>query len=255
MNLNEMAFELRRAEKACTAISSLKVAQPEFTIADAYSVQRLGLEIALSEGNAISGYKMGLTSIAKQRDVGVFEPIHGYLLRKSEYLKGATLDRSVFIHPRVEPEVAVVMKSRLRGPGVTLRDVKNAIAHIIPALEILDSRFENFSFKLEDVIADNTSASGFMLGSSELTHDNSLRLVGVSIRKNGVILETGAPAAVLGDPLLSVVALANSLGKDEKEIEAGMVILTGGITASVPFDSQDVIEVVWPNETMTFRVS
>ena len=130
----------------------------------------------------------------------------------------------------------MVLREPLWGPDVSLRQVQSALALVVPALEIFDSRFEAFSFKLPDVVADNTSASGFLFGRENLSRPAfELSLLGVTVKKNGMILETGAPAAVLGDPLLSVVALAKLLAKEGKRIEPGMVILTGGITASVSF--------------------
>lgn len=254
MHLKESAEMLRRAVESRTAIQPLSNENPSLSLTDAYSIQGIGLEMAIADGKRLCGYKMGLTSRAKQRDVNVFEPIRGYLLSDMEVEKGGTLDTSMRIHPRVEPEVAVVLREPLWGPDVSLRQVQASLALVVPALEILDSRFEAFSFKLPDVVADNTSASGFVLGRDNLIDRLSeLSLLGVTVKKNGVILETGAPAAVLGDPLLSVVALAKLLAKEGKRIEPGMVILTGGITASVSFSKGDFIEVVWPGETLTFR--
>ncbi len=248
-DIRQVAEKLREAIRTRTPIRQVSLDIPNFTVENGYSVQAMGLEIALGSGEKLCGYKMGLTSRAKQRDVKVFEPIRGYLLASMEVAKGSPVETSGRIHPRVEPEVAVTFKAPLGGPNVTLRDVIAAIDSIVPSLEILDSRFEAFSFKLADVVADNTSASGFMLGRENmLSKISEIPLMGVYLRKNGEILETGTPAAVLGDPLLSVVALAK-----QTRIEPGMVVLTGGITASVPFAKGDVIDIVWPYETLTFR--
>lgn len=252
--LAEIAAKLRRAREDHMPIAQITSMSDAFSLADAYEVQRILYEQALAEGKHHCGYKMGLTSPAKQVDVGVFEPIRGFLLSEMEWEKGRDLEMNRFIHPRVEPEVAVVLKDRLYGSDVSLRDVVSRLAFIGPACEIVDSRFENFKFTLPDVIADNSSAAGFMVGSGNLLSELSrLRLMGIAIRKNGVIVETGAPAAVLGDPLLSVVALARSLAKEEKALEPGKVILTGGITTSVSFTKGDVLEVIWPGEILKFR--
>lgn len=254
MNPNEIAKRLRQATAERIALPAFTKTYPDFSIPQAYEAQSAGLELALSEGHTVVGYKMGLTSRAKQRDVNVFEPIRGYLLSRMEVLKGEEVSTQSRLHPRVEPEVAVVLKTRLAGKHVTVRDVRQALALVAPALEILDSRYQDFSFKLPDVIADNTSASGFMLGSHDyLDKLDELPLMGVTVKLNGVIVETGAPAAVLGDPLLSVVELAKSLARENKAIEPGMVVLTGGITTSVSFKSGDIVEVVWPTETLSFR--
>jgi 2-oxo-3-hexenedioate decarboxylase len=248
------AKRLREAATNRAAISPLTSAAPELTLEDGYAIQKIGLEMALAEGRALCGYKMGLTSKAKQRDVNVFDPIHGYLLRDMEVENGGKCDLTGRIHPRAEPEVAVILHTAIEGPSTTLREVQCALGSVFPAIEILDSRFEAFSFKLPDVVADNTSAAGFLLGSRDLISElPTLPLLGVSIKKNGIVVETGAPAAVLGDPLRSVVALAKLLSREGKRIEPGMVILTGGITASVPFVSGDLVEAVFPTETLSFR--
>lgn len=254
MNNQTCAEMLRNAIVNAKPITQVSKVRPDFSLADAKEIQDMGFVLAQQAGEVLAGYKMGLTSKAKQKDVNVFEPIRGYMLRSTEIPKGGTLEMSKRIHPRVEPEVAVVLKQELRGPHITLRDVVNALDGIYPALEIVDSRYEGFIFKLEDVIADNTSAAAFMVGRTNLIEQlDELNLMGISVRKNGAIIETGAPAAVLGDPLLSVVSLANSLAAEEsKSLPAGLVILTGGITQSVPFAKGDRIEVEWPQEVLSF---
>lgn len=253
MNLSEIAQALQSAAAEVRPVPAFSLAHPQFSLEEAYQVQSIGLESALARGAKLCGYKMGLTSRAKQKDVNVHEPIRGYLLSQMEVTKSEPVSTKNRIHPRVEPEVAVILKSRLAGPNVSLHDVEQAIGVVTPALEILDSRYESFQFQLPDVVADNTSASGFILGGQNWIEQlRELRLFGVTVKHNGVIVETGCPAAVMGDPLLSVVALARALAKENKAIEPGMVVLTGGITTSVSFKAGDFIEVVWPTETMSF---
>lgn len=254
LELKNIADTLERAFLEGRATPQFS-ASGRFSVEDGYRVQRLGFEKALSRGEHLAGYKMGLTSRAKQRDVQVFEPIHGYLLKSFEIEKNGTFTMERKIHPRVEPEIAIVLKHGLSGPGVTVRDVENALLGVYPALEIVDSRYENFKFQLSDVVADNTSACGFMVGRENyLSKLSDLNFLGVIVKKNGKIVETGAPAAVLGDPLLSVVGLANILGREKRSIEPGQIILTGGITNSVPFSKGELIEVLWPGETLKFNV-
>jgi 2-oxo-3-hexenedioate decarboxylase len=252
MNLNQLATTLREARENRQAIAPLTATEP-LTLEQAYAVQEIGRELALAGGETVCGYKMGLTSRAKQRDVQVFETIHGYLLRSMEVLPGQTVATATRIHPRVEPEVAVVLKRPLRG-RVSLRELVSAIEGIYPALEILDSRYESFSFRLPDVIADNTSASGFAVGSRNLLpYLDELTLLGVSMRKNGELLETGTPAAAMGNPLFVVIDLLQCLARENRQLEPGMVVLTGGLTASVPFAKGDWIEIEWPGETLAFH--
>jgi len=253
MNKQAIAEALRQALVTQTPIAQISKSEPNFSLSDAIEIQEIGFNLAQTVGEKLAGYKMGLTSKAKQRDVNVFEPIHGYILKSFEIPKNGIIKMAERIHPRVEPEVAVVLKHELRGPGVTMRDVLMALDGVYPALEIVDSRYEGFIFKLEDVIADNTSAAGFMVGRVNLLPQlNELNLMGISVRKNGMIMETGAPAAVLGDPMLSVVSLANTLANEAKSILPGMVILTGGITQSLSFKKGDRIDVEWPQEVLSF---
>ncbi len=250
MNPIELAQRLRKARLEGKAISPLTSELPGFSWESAYRVQEAALSLDLAAGDKLSGYKMGLTSLAKQRDVKVFEPIRGYLLRSMEVEPGASVVTEGRIHPRFEPEVAVVMRKQ----PTSIRDLPECVEGVYPALEILDSRFEGFKFSLPDVIADNTSASGYLIGRHRLPMDpETLRLLGVVVRKNGQIEHTGAPAAVLGDPFRSVWALARSLAAQGHKLEAGQVILSGGITASLPFTAGDVLEVEWPGETLMFR--
>lgn len=250
MNPTEFAHRLRRARLEGKAVAPLTSEFPDLSWESAYEVQKAALGLDLAAGEKLSGYKMGLTSLAKQRDVKVFEPIRGYLLGSMEVEPGAGVSTKGRIHPRFEPEVAVVMSGMPRS----LRELRDCVEGVYPALEILDSRFEGFKFQLPDVIADNTSASGYLVGRHRLAVDpEELRLLGVVVRKNGQIEHTGAPAAVLGDPFRSVWALARALAAEGKQLEPGQVVLSGGITASLSFAAGDVLEVEWPGETLSFR--
>ncbi|CAG0907415.1 unnamed protein product, partial [Cyprideis torosa] len=150
------------------------------------------------------------------------------------------VDTGELIHPRVEAEIAVVTKTALKGPDCDIAAVMDAIDFVVPAIEIIDSRYENFNFDLKSVIADNTSASRFVIGGRTAdVADLDLPTLGVVLEKNGEVCETGAGAAVLGDPAASVAMLANMLARSGREIPAGTLILTGGITAAVPVEAGD----------------
>jgi 2-oxo-3-hexenedioate decarboxylase len=146
------------------------------------------------------------------------------------------------IHPRVEAEIAFVLGEDLEGPGVTGAQALKATRYVLPALEFVDSRYENFKFTLPDVVADNTSASRFVLG-SKLTapEDLDLDLIGVTLQINGEIRGLGAGAAVLGHPANSVAMLANMLIRKGEELKAGDVVLTGGITEAIRVEPGDVV--------------
>ncbi len=255
-SLQPLVEQLQKARQSAKAIPALTQSHESLSLADGYQIQQSLLESDLHAGERLVGYKMGLTSLAKQRDVNVFEPIRGYLLSSMEIPWGAPLSVTKRIHPRVEPEVAFVFRDRVFGRATTARDIMAAVSGIYPAVEILDSRYEGFRFNLPEVVADNTSAAGFIIGITDLTpRFEEIRLMGVCVRRNGVVETTGCPAAVLGHPICSVVELARGLAKDNLAIEAGMVVLTGGITASLPVETGDCIEMVWPMETVSITVT
>lgn len=250
MNSPQIAKTLHDARLKAKPVTQFTNENPSFSLEEAYRVQKGLLELALAEGDTLTGYKMGLTSKAKQRDVQVFDTIHGFLLKSSEISREGRVTTQNRIHPRVEPEIAVVFKEDFKG-AITRENVLKALEGVYPAYEIVDSRYENFKFKLADVIADNTSASGYQIGKTNyLARLKDVPLLGVVVRMNGVIQETGAPAAVLGDPMLSVLSLLEHLQKEGTTLKRGMIILTGGITNSLPFKSGDEISVEWPGETL-----
>lgn len=242
-----------RAERV--AISPFTDEESNFTIQDGYGVQKMLLERAVKKGEILSGYKMGLTSKAKQKDVNVFEPIRGFILKSMEIPNGGTLALSSRIKPRVEPEIALVLKSKLEGQNVTLNDVVKALSGVYLACEVIDSRYKDYKFKMPDVIADNTSASGYVLGSHNLLpRVEEVRLFGLTLSKNGEILETGAPAAALNNPLNSLLELVKAMAKTGESLEPGQVILTGGLTNSHFVASGDTIEVECAFDKIRFYV-
>lgn len=253
MKALEIAKTIGEAQKNRTLLPAFTTAHPELTVETAYQVQDILMEEALARGETIVGYKMGLTSRAKQQDVGVYSAIHGFLVGSGSLSKGSVVPSARFRQPRVEPEIAVILDRTLTEPVPTLSSVRAALRWVGPAAELLDSRYENYQFKLPDVIADNTSANAFILGSSQwIDQLEEMRLFGVQLKKNGQRIDTGCAAATFGDPLLSVLELIQELGKRGKRLEAGQVVLTGGITASTPLAPGDFIEILWPGETLSF---
>ncbi|MBI1860118.1 MAG: 4-oxalocrotonate decarboxylase [Deltaproteobacteria bacterium] len=254
VKLKEIAEALQRARLDKNPIPQFTSQMPDFSLEDAYTVQNICRESDIGAGLSIAGYKMGLTSKAKQRDVKVFEPISGYLTDKMELPLGQPMETASRIHPRVEPEIAVVMKTAVTGAH-RITDLIGALEFVGPAIEILDSRYRDFAFRLPDVVADNTSASGFILGTTNyLNRLDDLPFLGVTLMKNGEVLETGAPAAVLGNPLISLLQLVQTLEKRNQRLEAGQVVLTGGITASISVKAADWIEMTMPSSVIRFPV-
>lgn len=217
---------------------------PALTIEDAYSVQEQLLNEKLADGYRIVGPKMGMTSEAKMKQMGVNDPIYGYLFDYMIVEEGTSISLSDYIHPKVEPEIGFILKKDLEGPNITMFDVLAATDYVFPAIEIIDSRYRNFDFTLPDVIADNTSAAGAIFGTT-LTRPEKIELdvVGATLSINGKLQAIGAGAAVLGHPANSVARLANMLAKKGKKVKAGEPILTGGLTAAVPLSKGDHVSV------------
>ncbi|OLN21787.1 4-oxalocrotonate decarboxylase [Domibacillus antri] len=214
----------------------------DLTVEEGYLVQEEIVKIKQAEGRKIIGPKMGLTSRAKMTQMNVDEPIYGYVFDYMLIEDGGTVHLRDLIHPKVEAEIAFVIGKDIEGPGITGAQVLAATEYVVPALEIIDSRYENFNFTLPDVVADNASTSRVVLGNSlKKPTALDLDLVGVTMSINGEIKELGAGAAVLGHPANSIAMLANMLSKKGEKIREGDVILSGGITGAVMLAEGDQV--------------
>lgn len=214
------------------------------TIAEGYAVQRQLIAHLVARGAKIVGKKTGLTSRAKQQAMGVHEACYGYLLNNTIYYDGEPVSLSGLMHPRAEPELAFVLGKPLKGPGVTGAQAMAATAEIRLALELIDSRYRNFSFTLADVVADNCSAGKLLLSEKGFSpYQYDLRLMGLTLEHNGELVYTGAGAAVLGHPANAVAWLANKLYEVEgKGLEAGEIILAGAFTPAVAVKPGDKVK-------------
>jgi 2-keto-4-pentenoate hydratase len=213
------------------------------TVQDAYAVQLLQVERWCADGARVKGHKVGLSSAAMQRQMGVDQPDYGHLTDSMFFLEGMPIPAGRFIQPKVEPEVAFVLRSPLAGPGVTLAEAIRAVDFVVPALEIIDSRIADWRIALPDTIADNASSGGVVLGGRPVRLDSlDLRLVGCTLHRGGELTATGAGGAVLGSPLNALVWLANTVGPLGVVLEAGHVVLPGSVTPAIP---------VRPGETVT----
>ena len=232
--IDQIAYELYQAEKTRTTVGKFVDRYPELDADLAYQVQDRLIELKCKEEKTrIMGRKLGLTSKAKQKMIGVHEPSYGVLLESMQLFEGEPISISPFIHAKVEPEIAFVFDKEVSGPHVTIAEILEATAYIAPALEIIDSRFEKFSFTLADAIADNSSSSRFIIGEKFYKPDLvDLRLMGMVFKKNGEVIETGAGAAVMGHPARAIAWMANKLRKTGQSIKAGEVVLSGAISAS-----------------------
>lgn len=228
--LRILAEKLDAATRRACAIGQITNDFPALTIDDAYRIQKLGVAMRVERNERVVGFKMGLTSRAKMAQMGVSEPVYGRLTDAMQVPSGGHIRAGAFIHPRVEPEIAVVLKRRLVG-SVTPFQAAAAIEAVAPALEIIDSRYRDFKFTLSDVVADNTSACGFVLGSPQPYREQICNL-GVVLTINGRVAQAGSSAAILGHPLRSLIEAARLVALQDDALNEGDVLLLGAITAS-----------------------
>ena len=238
----QLAERLLRAEKERVEVKQLTDELPELTVADAYRIQRELVRLKQTAGQRLIGFKMGLTSRAKQKSMGVDVPIYGHLFEETALDDGAAVPLDQLIHPRAEAELAFLIGAELSGEHVTAASVSAAVESVVPVIEIIDSRYRDFKFTLPDVIADNTSASRVVIGRRRArVSEVDLRLTGVVLEKNGEVVATGAAAAVLGNPLESIALLVQLLARDSSGLERGQLVLAGAITEAIPVQRGDVV--------------
>jgi 2-oxo-3-hexenedioate decarboxylase len=240
--LDAMVDELFLAEKRGEPIQKLVDRYPELNVDLAYKVQKRLIERKCQEEDTkIIGWKLGLTSKAKQEMMGVHEPTYGVLLENMQLTSDGYISLKSLIHPKIEPEIAFIFKEELKGPGVTVAEVLQKTAYIAPALEIIDSRYQNFSFTLADVIADNSSSSRFILGEQFTKYQGEdLSLIGMVFKKNGSIVSTSAGASVLGHPARAVAWMVNKLSNYNQWVKPGEVVLSGALTGAIEIKEGDV---------------
>lgn len=239
-SLAGLAQIVDEAARTATAIPQLTDSLPSLTVDDAYAIQALSVARRRARGERRVGLKMGLTSRAKMAQVGVSEVVWGRLTDAMRLVEGADLVRSRYVHPRAEPEVAYLLKKPLEGE-VSAAEALAAVEAVAPAMEIIDSRYRCFKFALPDVIADNSSSSGFYVGGWAPAATDVSNL-GIVLEVNGRPEQIGSTAAILGDPIRSLVAAARLAGKAGERLEAGDIVLAGGATAAVALSPGQFIQ-------------
>jgi 2-oxopent-4-enoate hydratase len=239
--VGELADRLWRAEVEGTPIEPLTDAHPDLTVEDAYAIQTVNVERRVAAGGVVRGRKVGLTSRAMQQLLGVDEPDFGVLLDRMFVEDGDVVEPAALLQPRVEAEIAFVMGRDLAGPGVTSADVLTAVAGVLPAIEIVDSRIADWRIRLADTVADNASCGRVVIG-GRLTPVTTvdLRLVGMMFYRNGAPIDSGAGAAALGNPASCVAWLANKLGTLGSGLHRGDIVLPGALHRMVPARAGDV---------------
>jgi 2-keto-4-pentenoate hydratase len=235
----EAARLLRQAQATRIPIDPLTETYPgEFDVAAAWQIQSLNRELALAEGRVALGYKVGLTSHAMQEQMGVSEPDFGVLLDDMIIPDGATIHLGDFVQPRVEAEIALVLRRDL-GAGASAEDVLESLAAALPAIEIIDSRIKQWRLSLVDTIADNASSGAYVLGPTMPLDGTDLAEIEVSMRINDATVASGNGAAALGHPAAAAAWLADRLAQFGLGLPAGAVVLTGSLHASLPIALND----------------
>lgn len=243
LNRDQIAALAQRVEAAqlgATAIPKLTDDFPAMTLADGYAVQLELRRRWLARGHRQVGWKAGLTSRAKMLQMGVDVPSIGFLMSDMARAENAAVETAAMVHPRVECEVAFVTQAELRGPDCTAAQVLAATDFVIPALEIIDSRFTGFKFDLQSVVADNGSAARFVAGGrARDAADLDLATLGVVMEKNGEIVATGATGAVLGHPAEAIAMLVRVLADLNEALPAGSFVMSGAITEAIAVQAGD----------------
>jgi len=239
--IDDLARQLQQARRDRTPLRHFSRQHPEMTIEDGYAIQRAWVRLELAAGRTIKGRKIGLTSRAMQLSSQITEPDYAPLMDDMFFDAGGDIPIDRFIAPRVEVELAFILGKPLQGPGVTIFDVLSATDYVVPAIEIIDARIEQFDRetramrKVFDTISDFAANAGIVLGGRPVRPlDVDLRWVGALLHKNGVIEETGLAAGVLGHPATGVAWLANKIAPYDECLRAGDVVLAGSFTRPTP---------------------
>jgi 2-oxo-3-hexenedioate decarboxylase len=239
-----LAEHLENAELNVRDVTMITADHPDMDWDDAYAIQDEIKRRKEARGNKTVGLKAGLTSFAKMKQMGVETPVFGFVSDYMARLDGGDIKLSELIHPKVEAEICIVTKTALYGPGCNVAAVMAATDFVLPAVEIIDSRYRDFKFDLKSVIADNTSSSRFVIGGrSRELGELDLRTLGVVLEINGEIQSMAAGAAVLGNPLAAVAMMANHLSERGQHIPAGTFVMTGGVTEAILVKAGDSVSV------------
>jgi 2-keto-4-pentenoate hydratase len=240
--ISKLTAELMKAEEKLVPVQPLSVRYPELSVKDSYEIQLEWVQKKMDEGRAVIGKKVGLTSKAMQDMLGVNEPDYGHLLDHMKVTNGSVLSRKNFIKPKVEAEIGFILKEDLVGPNVTYVDVLMATEALVPALEIIDSRIEDWKIQLVDTVADNGSSARAVIGEPFYEIEQiDLRTLSMTLKKNGEVTATGAGAAALGHPAHAIAWLANKLADYNISLKAGELILPGALSAAIDAEAGDEI--------------
>ncbi len=250
-----IADELHEAGRSRTPVPLLTARYEGMVVEDSYAIQKIWAERQIEAGRKKVGHKIGLTSKAMQDATGITEPDYGVIFDDMVFETGCTLEWDAYTHPRVEMELAFVLKDELAGPNCTIFDVLRATEYVVPALEILDSRIEMEGRSIIDTISDNAAMGVMVTGGRPVSVDEvDLRWVAGLLSKNETIEETGVAAGVLNHPASGVHWLANKIAPHGDVLEAGEIILAGSFTRPMWVYKGDTVHADYgPLGTVTCR--
>lgn len=230
MDLHNLAQRVDEAALNAQPIPQLSH-ETEFSLDDAYEIQRLAIQHRLDRGEQLIGLKMGFTSVAKMEQMGVHDMIWGRLTDCMMLAESGQLELSKFIHPRAEPEICFRVSKPI-DREIALEDLDDYVDGMAAAIEVIDSRFENFKFSLEDVVADNCSSSALLVGPWHAPSRDILDLaMNLCFDQNEVAV--GSSADILGDPWKSLQAATRLAAQYDQPIQAGAIIMAGAATNAV----------------------
>jgi len=228
-DINKLAETVDNAALEARAITQLSEKTP-ITVEEGYAIQAAAFGRRLARGERQIGVKMGFTSRAKMIQMGLSDLVWGRLSDQMLIEDGTEIDLKNYVHPRVEPELAFLLKKPLEG-RVSASEALAAVEAVAPAMEIIDSRYHNFKFSLADVVADNSSSSGFVLGAWQ-SPNADLTNLGMVLEFNGRPVQIGSSAAILGQPVRSLAAASRLSTDAGRRLEAGWIVMAGGATAA-----------------------
>ena len=232
--IEQISQQLIEAERSCQPVDAISSRFADLSYEDAYAIQLRTIDIKVKSGAVIVGKKIGLTSKAMQEQSNIKEPDYGFILHNRVFREGQPILMKSLIMPRIEAEIAFLLKDDLKGPGVTVANVLGVTEGVMPAFEIIDRRFKG-EVTVKDSIADNAANAAVILGGklTSLSPDIDLRLTGMVFEKNGEIIDTAAGAAVLGNPAEAVAWLANKLSEHGNTLQKGEFVISGSLTQAM----------------------
>ena len=230
----QLAADLAQAERSRVPLDPLTDGNPDIDVVDAYEIQLINIRQRVAEGARVIGHKVGLSSEAMQKMMGVDEPDYGHLLDEMAVFSDRPVPAANYLYPRVEVEVGFILADDLPGAGCTEDDVLAATAAFVPSIELIDTRIKDWKIKLCDTIADNASSAGWVLGDARVSpKDVDIRAIDAVLTRNGEVVAQGRSDAVLGNPVTAVAWLARKVDQFGVRLKAGDVVLPGSCTRAI----------------------